>query len=205
MENQHVMLFICLVAPLSMMLFVFKGKAKALIGFLLSGILMCLFAGELNTLLLYLTGLPMRDMTINITPIIEEILKAFPVVFIAFLMKPERQFLLEGAVAVGVGFALLENFYILLDSAQSLSLLLMLARGFGSGIMHGVSTLAVGYSMGFVSKDKKLSYTGTIAALSLAIIYHSIYNIMVQSSYPAIGIVMPMISFILILVEIGRK
>ena len=82
----------------------------------------------------------------------------------------------ESSLAVGVGFASMENVCLLFGSASALSAGTILARGFGAGMMHGVSTLAVGYSMTFASARRKLSYIGTIAALSMAIIYHSIYN-----------------------------
>lgn len=205
MENPHLMLFICLAAPLSMMLFVFKGRSREILGFLLAGIFMCLFAGEINGLILSKTELSLRFLTVNITPIVEEILKAIPVVFIAFLLKPDRQFLLECAIAVGVGFATLENTCLLFDSAASLSAGMIVSRGFGAGMMHGVSTLAVGYSMTIASSERKLSYTGTVAALSAAIIYHSIYNIIVQSPHPMLGVLLPIVTYIPLLIVVGKK
>lgn len=205
MESVHLTLFICLAVPLSMMLLVFNGRARALLGFLLAGTFMCLFAGEINGLILNETELPMRFLTVNITPIVEEILKAIPIVFIAFLFKPNRQFLLESAIAVGVGFATMENTCLIFDSASALSAGLIISRGFGAGMMHGVSTLAVGYSMTIASSDRKFSYTGTVAALSATIIYHSIYNIMVQSSYPLLGILLPIVTYIPIVIVMKKK
>lgn len=205
MGSLHLMLFICLAVPLSMMLFVFSGRSRALLGFLLTGIFMCLFAGEINGLIRSGSELPMRFLTVNITPIVEEILKAIPIVFIAFLIRPNRQFLLECSIAVGVGFATMENTCLLFDSASALSAGMIIARGFGAGMMHGVSTLAVGYSMTIVSSDRKLSYTGTVAALSAAIIYHSIYNIMVQSAYPLLGILLPLVTYIPIVIIMSKK
>lgn len=205
MENIDLMLFICLAAPLSMMFFVFKGRPRSVIGFLLIGIFMCLFAGEINGLILNRTGLSLRFITVNVTPIVEETLKALPVVFAAFLIKPKRQLLLEGSIAVGVGFATLENVCTLVGTYAALSPGLILTRGFGAGMMHGITTLAVGYSMTFVERDRKFSCTGTVAALSAAIIYHSIYNIIVQSQYPALGILLPAVSFIPLLIAMNKK
>lgn len=205
MESPHLIIFICLTAPLSMMLFIFKGRSQAILGFLLAGIFMCLFAGEINGLIRNETELTMRFLTVNVSPIVEEMLKAIPVVYIAFLIKPNRQFLLECSIAVGVGFATMENVCLLFDSASFISAGTIIARGLGAGMMHGVTTLAVGYSMTFVSSDKKLAYTGTIAALSASTIYHSIYNIMVQSEYPALGILLPIVTYIPFLIVISKK
>lgn len=205
MGNTNLMLFICLTAPLSMMLFVFRGRPRAILGFLLSGIFMCLFAGEINGLINNSTDLSMRFLTVNVTPIVEETLKAIPIVLTAFLIKPKRHHLLEYAVAVGIGFATLENVCLLTSASRAASAGLILARGFGAGMMHGVSTLAVGYSMAVAGSDRKLSYSGTVAALSAAIIYHSIYNIMVQSKYPALGILLPIATFLPLLIIMKRQ
>lgn len=206
MENSHLMLFFCLTLPLSMMLFIFKGSARKNLGFLLTGIFMCLFAGQINGLVLSETQLSLRFLTVNITPIVEETLKAIPIVFIAFLFKPDRQLLLESSIALGVGFATMENTCLLFDSSAGLTAETIIARGLGAGMMHGISALAVGVSMTFAANEKKLSYTGTMAALSAAIIYHSIYNIMVQSAYPLLGILLPIITFIPIIIAInGRR
>lgn len=203
--SPHLLIFICLIVPLSMMLLIFRGRSRAILGFLLAGIFMCLFAGEINGLIRSVTGQTTRFLTVNVTPIVEEVLKALPVVAVAFLMKPERQFLLESAVAVGVGFATMENVSLLFDGASVLSAGTILARGFGAGMMHGVSTLAVGYSMTFASRDRKLSHTGTVAALSAAIIYHSIYNIMAQSAYPLLGILLPVLTYVPLLLALKMR
>lgn len=205
MENTNLMLFICLSAPLSMMLFVFKGRSRAILGFLLTGIFMCLFAGEINGFIRSHTELSIWFLTVNITPIVEEILKAFPIILIAFLLKPDRQLLLECAIAVGVGFATLENICLLFDSAAALSAGMIVARGFGAGMMHGVSTLAVGYSMTIASSTKKLSLTGTVSALSAAIIYHSIYNIIAQSRYPTLSVLLPIVTYIPLLIVVRQQ
>ena len=204
MENTNLMLFFCLSAPLSMMIFVFKDRARTILAFILTGLFMCLFAGEINGLIGNITKTSPYFLTVNITPIVEEVLKALPVVFFAFVLKPERQLLLECSVAVGVGFATMENSCVLFEYAMSISAGTIIARGIGAGMMHGISTLAVGYSMEFVRSDRKLSYTGTVAALSVAIIYHSIYNILVQSDYPMIGILLPIITYIPLIFAVNR-
>ncbi len=205
MENAHLTLFICLITPLAMMLLVFRGRSRAVLSFLLTGIVMCLLAGEINGLLLNISGLDMHFMTVNVTPIVEEMLKALPIVFAAFLIKPDRQLLLECSFSVGIGFATLENICILFDSAGSLSVVFALIRGLGAGLMHGVCTLAAGYALTYVNTKRLLSHAGTFAALSAAVIYHSIYNILVQSDYSMLGILLPIATYIPMLSVIGKK
>lgn len=205
MGDTHLIIFICLAIPLSMMLCVFRDRARVLLGFLLVGIFMGLFAGQINGFIRNQTGLSVRFLTVNITPIVEEILKAIPIVFITFLIRPDSRFLLECSISVGVGFATMENVCLLFDASSMLSAGEIIARGFGAGMMHGVSTLAVGYSMVFAGRDRKFSYTGTIAALSVAVIYHSIYNVLVQSEYPLLGILLPLLSFVPLLFVLNHK
>ena len=205
MESSHLTLFICLAVPLSMMLLIFSGRSRKVLGFLLAGLFMCLFAGEINGLILSRTNLSLRFITVNITPIVEEMLKAIPIVYTAFLAKPKRQYLLEYAIAVGVGFATMENTCLLFDSSSAISAWMIAARGLGAGMMHGVSTLAVGYSITNASSDRILSYAGTVASLSVAIIFHSIFNIMVQSAYPILGILLPSVSFIPLLLIMRNR
>lgn len=99
----------------------------------------------------------------------------------------------------------MENTCLLFDSATFLSAGLTIARGFGAGMMHGVSTLAIGYSLTIASSVRKPSYTGTAAALSAAIICHSIYNIMVQSEHPILGILLPVATYIPLLMALNKK
>ena len=76
--------------------------------------------------------------------------------------------------------------------------------GFGAGMMHGICTLAVGYGMTFVHTRRKLFYTGTTALLSVAIIYHSVYNTLVQSQHQLVGFLLPVITFIPVLVLLNK-
>lgn len=80
-----------------------------------------------------------------------------------------------------------------------MSLLPALTRGFGSGMLHCVCTIVVGYGISFVHVKRKLFYTGTVGLLSAAIIYHSVYNTLVQSDYQLVGLALPMLTFLPIL------
>lgn len=205
MGNINLILFICIMTPLAMMLLVFNGRSRAVLGFLMSGIFMCLMAGEINGIILEKTSVTKYFMTINITPIIEECLKAIPIIFISFLFKPQKQLIIEGSVAVGVGFAIQENAYILSGMSDSVSVGWALIRGFGAGMMHGVCTLFVGYAVSIILTRKKFIYTGAFAALSSAIIYHSIYNTVIQSTYSTAGIILPLITYIPLMIIMKRK
>ena len=201
----NLLLFISIAAPLSMVLFVCDGKSRRLILFLLCGILACLFCGELNTILYRLLPVTKRYFTVNISPLAEDAVKAVPVLLYAFTCAPRRKDLLEGAVAVGVGFAILENAFVLAESSGSVSLPLALARGFGSGMMHGICTFLLGVGMSFVHTKRKLFFPGTLALLSFAAIYHGIYNDLMLSRYQWAGLVLPLLSFVPLMLYMKKK
>ena len=205
MENLNLILFISFAAPVSMMLFICTQRARNVLAFLLAGLSVCLICGYVSAALLKLTKLPMTFFTVNVTPAVEEILKAVPIVIYAFIEKRDKKKILECSVAVGVGFAVLENAFILSGNLGIISIPLALVRGFGSGMMHGLCTLIVGFGMTFVHRRRKLYYTGTVALLSLAVLYHSLYNILVQSQYQVIGFVLPMLCFIPLVILLRRK
>ena len=52
MGNINLILFICLFIPMSMMLLIFKGQSRLICGFLLIGMFVCVFSGEINGLII---------------------------------------------------------------------------------------------------------------------------------------------------------
>lgn len=67
-------------------------------------------------------------------------------------------------------------------------------------MMYGVCTLTVGYGMTYVHTRSKLFYTGTTALLAVVMIYRSVYNTLVQSEHQLIGFLLPLFTFVSILV-----
>lgn len=198
MESLTLMLFVCLSIPLAMMLLVFKGHPRLVILFFMIGMLMCVLAGEINGIFYNRCFVSYKDLTVSVAPFVEEILKAIPVIYIAFLLKPKRQSLAELSLAVGVGFATLENVYVLFTSTEKLSFGYILLRALGAGMMHGICTLVIGIVLGTIIEHRLLFISGTLAALSMAVIYHSIYNMLIISHCKYVGIMMPAATFALL-------
>lgn len=206
MANVMYILFVCMVAPLTLMLLILEKKSRLTVGYMIVGICMCLFVSEINGMILKNTNLTMFYLTTTVTPVTEEIFKALPILYFAFLFSDDRETLLSISMAVGIGFAILENAYILVENAGSISIPWALIRGFGSGLMHGICTATVGMGISFVRKRKKFFYTGTFALLSSAVIYHAIYNLLVQSDYKYVGFLLPLATYIpIVIIHIKRK
>ena len=65
-----------------------------------------------------------------------------------------------------------------------------------------VSTIgSIGFGICFVKKKRKLFYIGTFALLTMASIYHGIFNMLVQSDYKFLGFVLPALTYVPILIQ----
>jgi RsiW-degrading membrane proteinase PrsW (M82 family) len=172
-----------------------EKKARQPIIFVLIGIFLSVFASEVNAYLRNILLMSPFEVTIIVTPISEEILKALPILFFATVLSPKKEALFTASMAVGIGFAVLENAFYMLTS-NSFNMLDAIIRAFGAGLMHGMCTLLVGVGILFVRKKHKLFVVGTFAMLSTAITYHGIYNMLVQSDFRIIGYILPITTYI---------
>jgi RsiW-degrading membrane proteinase PrsW (M82 family) len=98
-------------------------------------------------------------------------------------------------MALGIGFAVLENAYFLLNS-NNFPIISAVVRAFGAGLMHGMCTLLVGVGISFVKKRRKMFAVGIFGLLSTAIVYHGIYNILIQSKFSTVGALLPIATYI---------
>lgn len=161
----------------------------------------CLFASEVNGLLLKTTHLNITYFTTNITPITEELLKAIPIIYYAAVFSEDRKSIVTVAFSIGVGFAMIENMIILTQHFSSVNLFFACIRGFSSGLMHSICAVMSGYFASFIHKKKKIFRSGTICAFNLAIVYHSVFNLLVEAnSQPAkyIGYFLPIVTYAII-------
>jgi RsiW-degrading membrane proteinase PrsW (M82 family) len=132
---------------------------------------------------------------VTVTPVSEELLKAMPILYYALVVSDKRENLFTASMATGIGFAVLENAFYLLNY-PNFSMLSAMIRAFGAGLMHGMCTLLVGVGISFVKRKSKLFAVGTFGLLSTAIVYHGIYNILIQSEYSIVGALLPIATYI---------
>jgi RsiW-degrading membrane proteinase PrsW (M82 family) len=145
------------------------------------------------------------EITIVVTPITEEILKALPILVYATVLSAKKEALFTASMAVGIGFAVLENAFYLLND-PSFNMIDAIIRAFGAGLMHGMCTLLVGAGISFAKKRSKIFVVGTFALLSTAITYHGIYNILVSQTGTAamIGYLIPLLTVVVVLLLRGK-
>jgi RsiW-degrading membrane proteinase PrsW (M82 family) len=211
MENISYIVFICFALPFLLGIPIARKQTRLVLLFTFIGMCCCLFISEVNGLINSLIGQDMFYLTTNITPLTEELIKALPVLVFAIFVSSERQTLLTIAFMTGLGFALLENATILVETVLlqgSVDILWALIRTLGAGLLHSLCTTSVGVGISFIRDQKKIFLCGSFALLSQAIVYHSVYNSLIQSDYKYLGAAMPMVTYliiVIILVIVYRK
>lgn len=205
MDNMIYNLFISVFVPIFLMAILVDKKSRLPIIFVLVGIFVSVFVAEINGLLLSALSFDMLKMTIIVTPITEEILKALPILFYAIVISDKKETLFTASMATGIGFAILENAYYLLNGGENFRFMDAVVRAFGAGLMHGMCTLLVGVGISFVKKRRMVFGVGTFALLSTAITYHAIYNMLIQSKYSVAGAVLPIVTYIPFMIWRIRK
>ena len=188
-------LFVAISIPILLMALLVDKKSRLPIVFILIGIFVSVFASEVNGLLVKLLAMDMYSVTIIVNPVTEELLKMLPILYYALVISDKKEKLFTASMAIGIGFAILENAFYLL-SYPNFSMLSAVIRAFGAGLMHGMCTLLVGVGISFVKKKRKLFAVGTFGLLSTAIVYHGIYNILIQSEYSIVGALLPIATYI---------
>ena len=203
-------IFICTAVPISLMLSLLEKKSRTTLFYMLLGLIICLLAAQINFILrdsFYGTWDPnVFAVTTTLTPIVEELLKAIPIIYFGFVISDKRDDLLTVSMALGIGFAILENCYILVANLDQTSIIWAFTRGFSSALLHGICTSLVGFGVSYVKKRKKLFYTGTFALLTVAIIVHGLFNAFIQSRYAYIGVILPIAIYIpFVIVPVLKK
>jgi len=208
MEN----IFICLAAPLIIAFFLLQGETRRFTGFYILGLLICLFSAYINSYFAaVITGDGLAKMTaeqtvIQITPIVEEVMKALPVFLFVAIASPQPGMIIGVSLAVGLGFASFENIcYITRQGAEDF--IFVLIRGFAAGVKHAVCAAITGYGLALVYRRGRMAYPGAFALLCVTSTFHGIYNLLVAGSgwVRTAGYIMPLITAAAILIAVMRR
>lgn len=209
MENINsgtvICIFFCIVAiPLFFSILFADKKSKPYLRFMIIGMTCCLCAALINGIIF--EAIPEDGFYLSTTysPIIEEVIKAIPIVFYALFFYESKENLIGVAFCTGIGFAILEN-TITLVTSQNPTIVWGLLRGFSTSLMHGMTTALVGLGISLIHKKRKLFITGTCAFLTLSIVYHGSFNFFVQSERRTIAFCFPIITLIILLATLNQQ
>lgn len=208
MDNMSYILFICVVAPLLSLLLFMEKKGRAAVGFILGGMVCCLFISEVNGLLLGFLDCSTYHFTTAITPVTEELIKAFPIFCFGFICRSNQKEIISASFCVGIGFAVLENLIIFSQNFESVNILWAIIRGFSSGLMHGICSIIAGCCVSFIHQKRKLFICGSLATMNLVMVYHSMFNFLVQAQILAlniVGFILPILTYSVFAVVLLRS
>lgn len=197
-------IYICIALPLLIAIFCAETGKRASLLFMLIGATMCLCSAYISTFLMSVWETDAISASINITPMVEEIMKLLPVLFYLLVFQPHRE-AGNGILMIAVGFATFENIcYLTTNGASNFSYLLI--RGAGTGSMHVVCGLLLGLGLRMLWDVRWLKAVGTLSVLSLAVTYHAIYNLLVSQTgaVAVVGFLLPLLTVAAVLI-FGRK
>lgn len=146
---------------------------------------------EANAWLLDATGLALPSFSRYVAPLAEETLKALWIVLL--LRRGRIGFLVDAAIlgfAVGAGFALVENVEYLHELSEP-RVLLWLARGFGTAVLHGATTaiFAILAKM-LADRHPERRLLPLVPGLVTAVAAHSLYNHFLVSPLLAAAVIL---------------
>lgn len=193
--------FVCLAAPLLIALICTRGKGKRMMFFLLSGMAACLLSSYISTFIAAVQGADLLSASMEISPLVEEGMKLFPILFYLLIFEPRTMDIADSCLMTAIGFATFENVcYLMTNGADRI--LHLLIRGFGTGAMHVVCAFIMAAGILRLWDREWLRAAGTVALLAVAITYHGIYNILVSQTgaLALIGYLIPLFTTVITLI-----
>ncbi len=165
--------------PLILSLFFIQGSARRFVFNFLIGMAACILGAYISGFINVAMGGSVEETAIFISPVVEETMKFLPLLFYFFMFEPEDKELSLAAVGLGVGFSMFENVCSMVSSGTE-SLAFLLIRGLAVGVMHIVSILTLVVGLAIVRRFKALQLSSVIGALSVSMLFHSMYNLLVS-------------------------
>ena len=199
-------IYACLAAPLLIAIICLKGKPRLSIMFILGGMTACLLSSYISSFLAAMTGADALGASIEISPVVEELMKIGPIIFWLLIYDPPKMEVSIEIVITAVGFATFENVCYLTANGAS-SLRHTIVRGFGTGAMHIVCGMIVALGLLYLWDRLYLRVAGTIGLLAAAITYHAVYNLLVSQTGAVFvtGCLIPVFSVALMLLLLKKR
>ena len=189
----------CIAVPLIVVLFFVRGNARYFALSFLAGMGICLLSSYISGFFGMVGRMDQNETAVFISPIVEELMKLLPLLFIFTVFKPDGRTLFLAAAGLGAGFATFENCCYLLSS-QNTSLAFTAVRGLAVGVMHIVCMLALALCLLIIRRYKAFSFAAIVGSTSLSMSFHALYNLLVsgKGAAPYIGFALPLVTAILL-------
>lgn len=117
-------------------------------------------------------------------PIVEEVFKSLILLYL--VTRPRFRYIVDGAVygfAVGIGFAVFENFFYIEDLPSGSAITVAISRVLSASLMHATASAMVGIALGRLRRSQASGlrkYIWPQVGIVTAIAIHMIYNNAIQ-------------------------
>ena len=171
-------IFICMASPLLVAALCMGRRRLRFFLFGVAGMGVCLLSAYINTFLAAVYQADALAATVEIAPVVKEVMKLLPLVFYLLVFEPEAERIKPAAVTAALSFATFENVcYLIQNGADRFSFIFF--RGFGTGAMHVLCGLIVGGGLAYAWQRAWLKVAGTCGLLGAAITLHATYNLLI--------------------------
>ena len=145
-------IFICISIPLLLSLIFIQGEARKYTLFVCIGMGICVLSAYVSSFFMNYYGVDTIEASIEITPVCEEVMKLFPLLFYILIFEPQRSQIPRVAIAIAVGFATFENVcYLTENGAADFDLLLI--RGISTGALHILCGIFIGFGLAYIFRQ----------------------------------------------------
>ena len=190
----------CMAVPLLLTLVFVRGDVRRFVLNFLLGMTACLLGAYISGFVGAAAGMSIGDTAVFISPVVEEGVKFLPLLFYFTMFGPGDDLLFHVALGIGAGFATFENICSMVTTGtESLSFLLI--RGLAVGVMHIVSIFSVTLGLVIARRFKALQISSIIGAISISMLFHGMYNLLVSEPGATtwIGYTMPLFTAAILL------
>ena len=171
-------IFICMASPLLVAALCMGRRRLRFFLFGVAGMGVCLLSAYIKTFLAAVYQADALAATVEIAPVVEEVMKLLPLVFYLLVFEPEAERIKPAAITAALSFATIENVcYLIQNGAGRFSFIFF--RGFGTGAMHVLCGMIVGGGLAYAWQQTWLKIAGTCGLLGAAITFHAIYNLLI--------------------------
>ena len=185
-------IFICMVSPLLVAALCMGRRQLRFFLFCIAGMGVCLLSAYINTFLAAVCRADVLAATVEIAPVVEEMMKLLPLVFYLLVFEPEGDKIKPAAITIALAFATFENVCYLTENGAA-NFTFLLIRGISAGALHILCGILTGFGISFVFRRHWLAVTGTVGILGASTGFHGIYNLLITAdgSWQMIGYLFP--------------
>lgn len=180
--------------PLFFLIVMIKDKrSKHILLYFAWGVCSVIFAYIFNEWFSRLSG-GIGNVSADIAPIVEETLKALPLLLFFRRRNFDSKMIIYCAMASGIGFSVQEMLYYFAqftaDSGLQ-ALLPLLVRTVTTCLMHGMTTAVVGFGLTITAELRVIRVPMVLGLFALSSVIHSLYNILLDTRLAVLALIMP--------------